>query len=188
MFVNSDFSDLLRIFNDHNVRYMVIGGYAVVQYAKPRFTKDLDLLISTDTANAKAVYDALLEFGAPLAGLTEKDFSEEGFFFQMGVPPVRVEILMGISGIQFEACWSRRVEVDFDGLKGCLHLETGFDRFQTRGGTAKSITGKIDNAFEHLEKAAKLDGFNAAWAWEDPDLQWIRDAPRFTEIVGPKSA
>ncbi len=117
MFVNSDFSDLLRIFNDHHVRYMVIGGYAVVQYAEPRFTKDLDMLISTDVANTEAVYNALREFGAPLTGLTAKDFSEEGFFFQMGVPPVRVDILMGIPGIKFEECWNRRMEVDFDGLK-----------------------------------------------------------------------
>lgn len=117
MFVNSDFSDLLRIFNDHNVKYLVIGGYPVVQYAEPRFTKDLDVLISTDTANAEAVYHALHEFGAPLTDLTPKDFSEEGFFFQMGVPPVRVDVLMGIPGIQFEQCWNRRVEVDFDGLK-----------------------------------------------------------------------
>ncbi|MCL4529276.1 MAG: nucleotidyltransferase [Chloroflexi bacterium] len=117
MFVNSDFSDLLRIFNDHHVRYMVIGGYAVVQYAEPRFTKDLDMLISTDVANAEAVYNALREFGAPLTGLTAKDFSEEGFFFQMGVPPVRVDILMGIPGIKFEEYWNRRMEVDFDGLK-----------------------------------------------------------------------
>ena len=117
MFVNSDFSDLLRIFNDRNVKYMVIGGYAVVQYAEPRFTKDLDLLISTDSENAESVYGALLEFGAPLSGLTPKDFSEDGFFFQMGVPPVRVDVLMGIPGIQFGECWNRRVEVDFDGLK-----------------------------------------------------------------------
>lgn len=116
MFVNSDFSDLLRIFNDHNVRYLVIGGYAVVQYAEPRFTKDLDVLISTDTKNADAVYHALKEFGAPLAGLTSKDFSEEGFFFQIGVPPVRVDVLMGIPGIKFDECWDRRMEVDFDGL------------------------------------------------------------------------
>ena len=117
MFVNSDFSDLLRIFNDRNVRYMVIGEYAVVQYAEPRFTKDLDVLIGTDIANTEAVYNALREFGAPLAGLTPKDFAEEGFFFQMGVPPVRVDVLMGIPGIQFEECWDRRMEVDFDGLK-----------------------------------------------------------------------
>ena len=116
MFVNSDFSDLLRIFNDHNVKYLVIGGYAVVQYAEPRFTKDLDVLISTDPENAKAVYKALREFGAPLADLTPKDFSEEGFFFQMGVPPVRVDVLMGIPGIQFDECWERRMKVDFEGL------------------------------------------------------------------------
>ncbi len=117
MFVNSDFSDLLRIFNDHNVKYLVIGGYAVVQYAEPRFTKDPDLMIGADSKNAEAVYNALKEFGAPLAGLTPRDFSEEGFFFQMGVPPVRVDILMGIPGVQFDKCWKRRVEVDFDGLK-----------------------------------------------------------------------
>ena len=117
MFVNSDFSDLLRIFNDHNVRYLVIGGYAVVQYAEPRFTKDLDVLIGTDRTNAEAVFNALREFGAPLAGLTPNDFAEEGFFFQMGVPPVRVDVIMGIPGVQFEECWNRRNEVDFEGLK-----------------------------------------------------------------------
>jgi predicted nucleotidyltransferase len=117
MFVNSDFSDLLQIFNANNVKYLVIGGYAVVQYAEPRFTKDLDILISTDAINAEAVFNALRAFGAPLKGMTTKDFSEEGYFFQMGVPPVRVDILMGIPGVQFEDCWKRRAEVDFDGLK-----------------------------------------------------------------------
>ncbi len=120
MFVNSDFSDLLRLFNDNGVRYLIIGGYAVIQYAEPRYTKDLDLWISTDTRNAKAVYKALKEFGAPLAGLTEKDFAEEGYFYQMGVPPMRVDILMGIPGIAFEQAWERRKEVDFDGLMVCF--------------------------------------------------------------------
>jgi len=116
MFVNSDFTDLLKLFSDKNVRYLIIGGYAVIQYAEPRYTKDLDLWISTDTKNAAAVYAALREFGAPLAGLTEDDFSEEGYFYQMGVPPMRVDILMGIPGIEFEQAWEKRVEVDFDGL------------------------------------------------------------------------
>jgi hypothetical protein len=116
MFVNSDFTDLLRLFNDNNVKYLVIGGYAFIQYAEPRFTKDLDLWISTDTENAALVYKALKIFGAPLAGLTEADFSEEGYFYQMGVPPVRVDILMGIPGGDFEQAWHNRNEVDFDGL------------------------------------------------------------------------
>ncbi len=72
MFVNSDFSDLLRLFNKYGVRYLVIGGYAVIQYAEPCYTKDLDLWISTDQVNAQAVYRALREFGAPLAGFSNR--------------------------------------------------------------------------------------------------------------------
>jgi len=98
MFVNSDFTDLLRLFNDNIVKYLVIGGYAIIQYAEPRFTKDLDLWISTDTTNAAAVYKALKSFGAPLAGMTEADFAEDGYFYQMGVPPIRVDLMMGIPG------------------------------------------------------------------------------------------
>lgn len=116
MFVNSDFSDLLKLFNDKKVRYLVIGGYAVVQYAEPRFTKDLDLWVSTDRKNAKAVYAALKEFGAPLAELTEDDFAEEGYFYQMGNPPVRVDILMGIPGVEFEKAWKKKVEISFGNL------------------------------------------------------------------------
>ena len=116
MFVNSDFSDLLRLFNANQVKYLVIGGYALIQYAEPRYTKDLDLWISADTMNAQAVYRALHEFGAPLADLTAADFAQEGYFYQMGVPPVRVDILMGIPGVVFAEAWPRRTEVDFAGL------------------------------------------------------------------------
>ena len=94
MFVNSDFSDLLRLFNAKSFEYLVIGGYALIQYAEPRYTKDLDLWISTDTENASAVYQSLQSFGAPLEGLAQKDFAEDGFFYQMGLPPVRIDILM----------------------------------------------------------------------------------------------
>lgn len=116
MFVNSDFTELLKLFNDSKVKYLIIGGYAFIQYAEPRYTKDLNLWISTDTTNAAAVYAALKAFGAPLTELTEKDFAEEGYFYQMGVPPIRVDILMGIPGIEFEQAWKRREGVDFDGL------------------------------------------------------------------------
>jgi hypothetical protein len=116
MFVNSDFSDLFRIFNANRVKYLVIGGYAVVQYTEPRFTKDLDVWVSTDNVNAEAVYKSLREFGAPLENMTVKYFSEEGCFFQMGIPPVRVGILMGIPGAKFEECWRRRNDVVFDDL------------------------------------------------------------------------
>ena len=116
MFVNSDFSDLLSLFNAQGVKYLVIGGYAVVQHAEPRFTNDLDLWIGAEIRNAAAVFGALREFGAPLAGLSESDFVEEGFFYRMGTAPARVDILMGIPGVVFDDAWRRRIEVDFDGL------------------------------------------------------------------------
>jgi hypothetical protein len=86
VFVNSDFSDLLRLFNANRVEYWVIGGYALIRYAEPRYTKDLDLWIRTTAENASDVFQSLQSFGAPLAGLSHEDFAEDGFFYQMGRP------------------------------------------------------------------------------------------------------
>ena len=116
MMVNSDFKDLLSLFNGYQIKYLVVGGYAVIKYTEPRFTKDLDLWVKADQENAAAVFQALLEFGAPLEGMTKDDFAHEGYFYQMGMPPVRVDILMSIKGLTFKDAWARRVEVDFDGI------------------------------------------------------------------------
>ncbi|MDE0442921.1 MAG: hypothetical protein OXL38_12460 [Gammaproteobacteria bacterium] len=77
---------------------------------------DLDLFVGADTRNAVAVFHALRDFGAPLAGLAASDFQVEGYFYRMGTPPSRVDILMGIPGVSFDPAWQRRMEVDFDGL------------------------------------------------------------------------
>ena len=76
MLTHPDFKELLSVFNAHSVRYLVVGGYAVMKYSEPRFTKDLDLWISVDPENARAVYAALSAFGAPLSGFTEESFSQ----------------------------------------------------------------------------------------------------------------
>jgi hypothetical protein len=94
----------------------VIGGYAVMRYSEPRYTKDLDLWVATDPPNAAAVFAALREFGAPLSNLSEKDFMEPGYFYQMGRPPLRVDLMMSIPGVEFEAAWKNRDEVLIDGL------------------------------------------------------------------------
>jgi hypothetical protein len=109
-----DFKDLLSAFNAANVRYLIVGGYAVSLHAQPRATKDLDILISTDAENSKAVYIALTKFGAPVDGLSAKDFAEPDNFFRMGTPPVMVDILPKISGVEFENAWPRRVTVAID--------------------------------------------------------------------------
>src|SRR5688572_15539764 len=112
-----DFTELLSAFNAHNVRYLIVGGYAVSFHAQPRATKDIDVLIDPSEVNTKAVYAALAQFGAPLEGLSAKDFSEPGSFFRMGTPPRMVDILPKISGVDFAAAWNRRVESEIeDGL------------------------------------------------------------------------
>lgn len=116
MLANSDFKDLLSILNDHAVKYLVVGGYAVVRYAEPRYTKDLDLWVKADQENAKAIFTALRFFGAPLTNLSADDFADEDAFYQMGVPPVRVDISMSIPGLNFDEAWERREIVDFDGI------------------------------------------------------------------------
>ena len=116
MLTSPDFRELLSLLEKHKVRYLVVGGYAVMKYTEPRFTKDLDLWISTDEENSKAVYAALKEFGAPLKGLAPPDFTQEGYFYQMGNPPFRLDVMMSIPGVTFETAWANREKVQLEGL------------------------------------------------------------------------
>ncbi len=107
-----DFKELLSLFNEHKVKYLVVGGYAVSFHAQPRATKDLDILIKADADNAKAVFAALAKFGAPLEELTPDDFIEQGKFYRMGHPPLMVDILPEISGVDFDTAWEKRIEAE----------------------------------------------------------------------------
>jgi hypothetical protein len=118
-----DFKELLSVFNTRKVRYLLIGGYAVSLHAQPRTTKDLDLLVSPDAGNAKALFAALAEFGAPLEGMKAEDFMEPDKFFRMGVAPLMVDILPSIPGVDFENAWQRRTDIEIDpetGLKASV--------------------------------------------------------------------
>lgn len=116
MLTSPDFKELLSILAKHRVRYLVVGGYAVMKYTEPRFTKDLDLWIATDEENSEAVFAALKEFGAPLRDLTPANFREEGYFYQMGSPPLRLDIMMSLPGVTFEAAWVSREKAEIEGL------------------------------------------------------------------------
>jgi hypothetical protein len=115
---NPDFNELLSAFQEHGVKYLIVGGYAVSFHAEPRATKDLDLFIRADSENGLAVYRALARFGAPVGGVTPDDFIRPNSFFRVGAPPVMVEILPTIDGIEFDAAWDKRVEVVVDPQKG----------------------------------------------------------------------
>jgi hypothetical protein len=109
--MHQDFKELLSAFNAGQVRYLIVGGYAVSFHAQPRATKDLDILIGADEKNGKAVFAALEKFGAPIEGLSAKDFTEPDNFFRMGAPPAMVDIMPKISGVGFEEAWRRRIAV-----------------------------------------------------------------------------
>ena len=114
--MNSDFNDLLKLMDQFQVRFLVVGGYAVIRHTEPRFTKDLDLWIEATAENAERCFLALASFGAPLAGLGPLDFTQQGYIYQMGVPPFRVDILMSMRGLTFDQAWLRRVVDTVDGV------------------------------------------------------------------------
>jgi len=109
-----DFKELLSAFNAHNVKYLVIAGYAVSFHAQPRATKDLDLFIKADPVNANLAYVALASFGAPLAGIDRNDLADPRKFIRFGHPPIAIDILFGIDGLDFDDAWARRIEAVID--------------------------------------------------------------------------
>ena len=117
MEINSDFRDLLRSLNAAGVRYLIVGGYAVMVHTEPRYTKDLDVWIHPERNNALLLLNALSAFWAPTADVTPDDFTEPEVFFQIGVDPVRVDVMTSVTGLEFESAWSRRIEVDFGGVE-----------------------------------------------------------------------
>jgi hypothetical protein len=109
-----DLKELLLAFNAEDVKYVIVGGYAFGIYAEPRATKDLDLFIKADLENSAAVYRALAQYGAPLEGLSPQDFMD-GSFFQIGLPPARIDLLQQIDGVTFEEAWTHRIQGTLEG-------------------------------------------------------------------------
>jgi hypothetical protein len=101
--------------NAAGIRYLIVGGYAVMVHTEPRYTKDLDIWTDPEIGNARALLKALTEFGAPLQNVRETDFVEPEVFFQIGMDPVRIDIMTSVTGLEFAAAWDRKIIVDFGG-------------------------------------------------------------------------
>ena len=135
--MNQDFLDLLRAFAAHDVRFLIVGAYALAFHGRPRATGDLDLWVDATPENAARVYAALRSFGAPLGEVSEPDFAVPGIVYQIGVPPGRIDVLTQLSGLVFDDAWPTRlrgsfgaVEVDFIGRDAFIRnkLATGRDK------------------------------------------------------------
>lgn len=108
MQVSKDYEDLFKALNASKIRYLVVGAYAVMNYTEPRYTKDIDVWVIPEMNDANKVYDALKKFGAPLSGISAADFKDKTMILQIGIAPVRIDIMIDVPGLNFEIAWQRR--------------------------------------------------------------------------------
>ncbi|MCB8966364.1 MAG: hypothetical protein H6660_05655 [Ardenticatenaceae bacterium] len=114
--LNLDFKEFIQSLNDNDVRYLVVGGYAVAFHGHPRFTKDIDIWVWVDEQNASNLVKALDQFGFASLGLTAADFLEPGIIVQLGYPPNRIDLITSLKGVEFSICYAQRVEETIDGI------------------------------------------------------------------------
>jgi predicted nucleotidyltransferase len=117
MTLAKDFEDFIALLNKYRVKYMVVGGYALAFHGKPRYTGDIDIWISISEHNAAQLLKVIDDFGMSSLGFTKDDFLEEGYISQIGRPPLRIDILNTIDGVEFENAYKSMLELDIDGLR-----------------------------------------------------------------------
>lgn len=117
MDLNRDFQEFLRSFVQHDVRFLIIGGYAFAAHGHPRYTKDLDVWVWLDPANADRIIGALDEFGFGSLGLESSDFLEPGVIIQLGREPQRIDLQTFATGLEFRAAFENRVLVEIGGVE-----------------------------------------------------------------------
>jgi predicted nucleotidyltransferase len=113
---SQDFREFIQTLNDHAVRYLVIGGYAVAFHGEPRYTKDLDVWIELNPDNATRLIEALDEFGFGSLRLKAEDFLVPDQIIQLGYPPNRIDLLAALEGVDFETCYASRIQTGVDGV------------------------------------------------------------------------
>lgn len=109
--MNSDFDALLSRLAQYRVKYLIVGGYAVIHYCEPRYTKDIDIFVEASVANARRLRAALEDFAGPLPELSDEDLCDPKRVIMMGRPPTRIDILKSIDGVRFQTAWKNRVRV-----------------------------------------------------------------------------
>ena len=115
-----DFKDFLKLLNSNGVEYLVVGGYAVSYHGYPRSTGDMDIWVAVHPGNSQRLLEALKEFGFHSEGLSNGVFLKRDQVIRMGVPPIRIELLTSVSGVEFEDCYRSRITDVVDGVQVSL--------------------------------------------------------------------
>ena len=113
MEIQEDFSELLKLFNKNEVKFIIVGGYALAFHGAPRYTGDIDLYVKPEKDNAACVITSLKEFGFGDLGLKQSDFTLPGNVVQLGVPPVRIDIVTSISGVTWDEAYSAKINANY---------------------------------------------------------------------------
>lgn len=117
MMLNEDYKDMLRSLAAENVRFILVGAYALAAHGYPRATMDIDIWVMSSPENADAVIRALSRFGASLQNLTKEDLLTAGTIFQIGVAPRRIDIITAASGLQFEPTYRNSIPLNIEGIE-----------------------------------------------------------------------
>ena len=115
--LNEDYKEMLQNLLRNEVKFLVVGAYAMAAYGYPRATGDFDIWVDTTLENSQRIYKSVSDFGAPLSGITERTFTEKGIVFQIGVAPRRIDIITHIDGVEFHNAYQDKEEVEIENMK-----------------------------------------------------------------------
>lgn len=135
MDVNADFKDVLSALSAANARFLLVGAHAVIHHTEPRYTKDFDLWVEATAKNARRVWKALLDFGAPLKHVRLEDFQNPSMVYQIGMEPCRIDITMGLEGLNFPSAWRKRVRSNYGGVP--IFILSRADLIKTKRATGR---------------------------------------------------
>jgi len=149
--LNEDYKDMLRSLSDENVKFIIVGAYALAAHGYPRATMDIDIWVMPSPENADAVMRALSRFGAPLQNLTKQDLLTAGTVFQIGVAPRRIDIITAASGLQFEPTYRNSISVNIEGIE--VRIPSIADLILNKKATGRTKDLADAEALESLKNA-----------------------------------
>lgn len=149
-----DYEDLFKTLNTHGIKYLVVGAHAVIHYTEPRYTKDVDVWVIPEMNHSHKVFSALKDFGAPLKDITLEDFQNKSMILQIGVAPVRIDILLDVPGVSFQKAWENRKKTKYGGTP--IHILSLEDLMKTKKKAARPQDfldlQKLRNIQKYLKK------------------------------------
>lgn len=144
-----DFREFIELLNSESVKYVIVGGYAVAFHGHPRFTGDIDFFVEPSADNAARLRRVMQSFGFGATGLMESDFSVKDQVIQLGIPPVRIDVLTGISGVSFEDAWASRVQSTLDNLSVNFIGKAALIKNKEAAGRTKDAADSEEMGREH---------------------------------------